>query len=108
MDNDLKDNEQPPQPVWVNDPGEVLVLSLAERTAIADILKRRANDIASFRHECVRSYERMGSTTTSQEFRVTAELPGSVELALDREIDRLRRLESKVRPPKPPEPEEEE
>lgn len=86
---------------------EPLNLTTLEREQIADILKRRANDIASFSMECTRSYERMGSTTTAKDIRVTAELPGSVELALTREITRLRGLADKIAPPKQPEPEEE-
>lgn len=56
---------------------------------IAEILTRRSNEIAGFK----------------EQFRKPAvagpaELPGSVELALSREIERLRDLADKVKPPK--------
>ena len=55
-------------------------LSESERLEVAEILSRRANDIASFKME-------------------HKDAPGSVELALSREIKRLRDLEHKIRPP---------
>lgn len=55
-----------------------------EREQIAQILNRRANEIAGF----------------SSDYRNDPKHYGSVELALTREIDRLRRLADKVCPPK--------
>lgn len=52
---------------------------------IAEILNRRANEIAGF----------------SSEYRQDANHFGSVELALSREIERLRRLAERVCPPEP-------
>lgn len=54
----------------------------AERKQIAEILSRRANEIASY----------------SDEYRKNPAHYGSVELALSREIDRLRFLEGRVNP----------
>lgn len=57
-------------------------LTPSERTQISEILNRRANEIAMFGQE----YQRDGNHH------------GSVELALTREIERLRRLAGKVSP----------
>lgn len=65
-------------------------LTQSERAQIAEILDRRANEIARFSH----SYQ-------SDESHF-----GSVEFALTREIERLRRLADRVNPPKPEEDEE--
>lgn len=67
-----------------------VVLTTSEREQIAEILDRRANDIASFQGD-VRTWT--GGTVK--------EYPGSVELALSRETKRLRKLADKVRPPSP-------
>ena len=67
-----------------------VVLTTSEREQIAEILDRRANDIASFQSD-VRTWT--GGTVK--------EYPGSVELALSRETKRLRKLADKVRPPSP-------
>ena len=64
-------------------------LTKSEREQIAEILDRRANEIAGF----------------SADYRKDGNHFGSVELALSREIERLRRLSDRVNPP---EPEEEE
>lgn len=53
-----------------------------DRQQIADILSRRANEIAGF----------------SGEYRSDPKHYGSVELALTREIERLRRLAERVSP----------
>jgi hypothetical protein len=53
------------------------------RRQIADILDRRANEIAGF----------------AGEYRNRPEHYGSVELALTREIERLRRLSDQIAPP---------
>ena len=58
-------------------------LTKADREQIAEILKRRANEISGF----------------SDEYRRDGKHYGSVELALTREIDRLRRLADRVNPP---------
>lgn len=58
---------------------------------IADILNRRANDIVSFRQDIEQSV----SEATGKPIRLQ-KLPGSVQLALDREIDRLRILADKL------------
>jgi len=61
-------------------------LTKADCEQIAEILGRRANEIAMF----------------SDQYRRNPEHHGSVELALSREIDRLRRLADRVNP-EPPE-----
>lgn len=58
-------------------------LTKSERKQIADILSRRANEVAGFSGD----YQKDGNHF------------GSVELALTREIERLRRLADKVNPP---------
>lgn len=65
-------------------------LTRSEQQQIAEILKRRANEIAGF----------------SDDYRRKPEHYGSVELALTREIERLRHLAERVCPPDP-EPDEE-
>lgn len=60
-------------------------LTTYEREQIAEILRRRANEIAAFKADYTRTSDHLGS----------------VELALTREIERLRRLESRVRPAEP-------
>ena len=60
-------------------------LTKGERAQVAEILTRRANEIASFHGD----------------YRSRPEHYGSVELALSREIDRLRRLAERVNPPEP-------
>lgn len=63
-------------------------LTQSERVQIEEILERRANEIAGF----------------SDEYRRDPKHYGSVEFALTREIQRLRRLAERVNP----QPEEEE
>lgn len=58
-------------------------LTKSNREEIQEILDRRANEIARY----------------YQEYRKNPDHFGSVELALDREIDRLRELGEKVNPP---------
>ena len=70
-------------------------LTNSEREQIAEILTRRANDVASFKSD-VKHW-------TGDTFK---EFPGSVEMALTREINRLRKLADKVRPPASTEEEE--
>lgn len=60
-------------------------LTNSERKQIAEILGRRANEIAGF----------------SGDYRKDANHFGSVELALSREIERLRRLAERVNPTEP-------
>lgn len=67
-----------------------LALSHSERRQIAEILDRRSNDIASFKSDLERK-----TKTELDGF------PGSVEMALTREIHRLRRLSEKVKPTEP-------
>jgi hypothetical protein len=62
-----------------------MVLTNNERRQIAEILERRANEIAGF----------------NDTYRRDDGHYGSVELALTREIDRLRGLADKVNPPEP-------
>ncbi|KQP36361.1 hypothetical protein [Pseudorhodoferax sp. Leaf274] len=57
-------------------------LTPSDRKQLAEILKRRANEIASHHLEYTRDNKHHGS----------------VELALSREIDRLRRLADRVDP----------
>ena len=59
-------------------------LTKAEREQIAEILERRANDIASHMRTVLKDGE-----------------PASVEFAMTREIRRLRRLAVRVNPPEP-------
>ena len=59
-----------------------MILTEHERSQIAEILTRRANEIATFHAE----------------YRNDKQHFGSVELALSREIERLRRLADKVNP----------
>jgi len=60
-------------------------LTKSERNQIAEILNRRANEIAGF----------------SGDYRKEGNHFGSVELALTREIERLRRLAERVSPHEP-------
>jgi hypothetical protein len=60
-------------------------LTKEDRQRIAEILCRRANEVAAF----VDDYRRDGKHH------------GSVELALTREVERLRSLAEKVNPPEP-------
>lgn len=70
-------------------------LTPQQRDGIREILERRANDIASFKSD----YER--------EREPKREIPGSVELALTREIQRLRSYAKAVCPKTAdPEPED--
>lgn len=64
-------------------------LTPSERVQISQILERRANEIAGF----------------SEEYRRDPKHYGSVEFALTREIQRLRRLAERVNP-EPEEPED--
>lgn len=57
-------------------------LTINERLQIAEILNRRANEVAGF----------------NDEYRRNVSHHGSVELALSREIDRLRKLAEKINP----------
>lgn len=66
-------------------------LTTSDRAQVAEILERRANEIASF----------------SDEYRRDSKHYGSVEFALTREINRLRRLAERVNPPLPEEEEDE-
>ncbi len=75
-----------------------VVLGDSDRRQIAEILERRANDIATFKWDLEKK--------TGQKFD---ELPGSVEMAMSREIKRLRRLATLVKPaPEPSEDDDEE
>lgn len=58
-------------------------LTNGDREQIAEILERRANEVASF----------------SDAYRRNPDHHGSVELALTREVTRLRRLAERVNPP---------
>ena len=60
-------------------------LTKSERNQITEILKRRANEIAKF----------------SGGYMENLDHHGSVELALTREIERLRNLANRVNPPEP-------
>lgn len=64
------------------------ILTIEDCAQVAEILKRRANEIAGYVDQ-----HRSG-------------MPGSVEMALTREMARLRDLRDKIEPPKP-EPENE-
>lgn len=60
-----------------------LNITYGEYSQIAEILNRRSNEIAMF----------------SCDYRSETNTRGGVELALSREIDRLRRLSDKICPP---------
>ena len=60
------------------------LLTFKEREQIATILKRRANEISSFRMDMSKGKDL-----------------ASVDYALELEIDRLRRLAERVDPPQP-------
>ncbi len=64
---------------------------------IAEILDRRANDVATFKED---TEKRLGQPL--DEYR------GSVEMALSREVTRLRFLADKIRPPRQPVADDEE
>ena len=66
-------------------------LTRSEREQISEILRRRANEIAGF----------------NDEYRRDEKHHGSVEFALSREIQRLRRLSERVCPPDPEDREDE-
>lgn len=65
-------------------------LTASEQKQISEILKRRANEIAGF----------------SDGYRRKDDHYGSVEMALTREVERLRNLASRLNPPKPEDDEE--
>ncbi len=56
-------------------------LTESEKQQIAELLTRRANEVAGYKGE-------------------NRDAPSGVEFALSREIERLRRLASRVNPPK--------
>lgn len=58
-------------------------MTASEKRQVAEILSRRANEIAGFHND----------------YRKDPGHHGSVEFALSREIDRLRRLADRVDPP---------
>ena len=66
-------------------------LTRSEREQISEILRRRANEIAGF----------------NDKYRRDETHYGSVEFALSREIQRLRRLSERVCPPDPEDREDE-
>lgn len=70
--------------------GSPSFLTKSEQAQIAEVLERRANEIARFSSDYQRSESHFGS----------------VEFALTREITRLRSLAVRVNPPEP-EPDEE-
>jgi hypothetical protein len=71
------------------------LLSIAERKSAAEIFNRRANEIATFRSDLESKLsEREGNP-------LNISFPGSVEMALEREISRLRRLAAKIDVPDP-------
>lgn len=69
-----------------------MTITRKECVQIAEILNRRANEIAGF----------------SADYKKDGNHFGSVELALSREIERLRNLASWVNPPDPEEDEDSE
>lgn len=68
----------------------MMELTQKERKQISEILERRANEIAGF----------------SSDYRNKPDHYGSVELALTKEINRLRHLASRVNPAQPDDEEE--
>lgn len=60
-------------------------LTKADRQQIGEALRRRANEVAEF----------------GDEYRRNPTHYGSVDLALSREVDRLRQLADRVDPPEP-------
>ena len=69
-------------------------LTPSESEQVGTILSRRANEIAGYK--CEHSCEKYPLTTKPEMV-----MPASVEYALELEINRLRKLASKVNPPKP-------
>ena len=71
----------------------MIELTITDRAQIAEILDRRANEVASFKTDMEEKVsERAGTKIQFYAF------PGSVELAISREVQRLRRLADKVKP----------
>lgn len=66
-------------------------LTESERFQVSEILARRANEIASFKDDL---NEKSGTKYS---------LPGSVEMALSLEIERLRAIARKINPQTPEE-----
>jgi hypothetical protein len=73
-------------------------LTDTERKGLSEILTRRANEVASFKKDLETKFNEV-----SGKILRLYELPGSVELALSREIARLRRMADKVALPPAPE-----
>lgn len=73
-------------------------LSDRERKDIEEILRRRANEVASF----ISDLNGRISDHIGKPFRVH-DVPGSVELAIEREVSRLRTLAAKLALPVPAE-----
>lgn len=74
---------------------ERITLTLEERKDVELILRRRANDIADFSTRLNRFYEKLSGDNRM----AGVEIPGSVDMALDREMQRLRSLAEKIAPP---------
>ena len=87
-------------PTTTPSPGPALALTDAQRNQIAEILKRRANEIAGYK--TAHSGETYPSRIDPKD-----QMPASVEFGLDREIKRLRDLANAIEVPKPPEPDDE-
>lgn len=71
----------------------MIEITITDRAQIAEILERRANEVASFKSDI----EEKVSDKAGTKIQFYA-FPGSVELAITREVQRLRRLADKVKP----------
>ncbi len=71
----------------------MIEITIADRAQIAEILERRANEVASFKSDM----EEKVSDKAGTKIQFYA-FPGSVELAIAREVLRLRRLADKIKP----------
>lgn len=76
-------------------------LTDSERNQIAEILDRRAREVNSFRSDLESAVQQKTDTSIK-----LYQLPGSVELAINREVNRLRKLAEKIKVPEPPEEDE--
>ena len=68
-------------------PSGSALLTDSERREVADILGRRANELASFREDIEKA--------TATKFNGW---PGCIDLAVEREMTRLRGLQAKIKP----------
>ncbi len=66
-------------------------LTNSELDQISEVLSRRANELATFEGDLQKAFARLTSGQS-----LLFNLPGSVDLAISREISRLRALDGKL------------